>query len=99
MQWGTTTFMVNREVYDGDIDTLAMIFDPPEPLQGEVNMLRDVNDVLNMGLRYLGHPRCNDNEEQLRELNELMQNSEAVLEELQLRWRQGGWSRATSRPA
>jgi spermidine/putrescine transport system substrate-binding protein len=28
-----------------------------------------------MGLRYLGHPRCNDNEEQLRELNELMQNA------------------------
>jgi spermidine/putrescine transport system substrate-binding protein len=74
-QWGTTTFMVNREVYDGDIDTLATIFDPPEPLQGEINMLRDVNDVLNMGLRYLGHPRCNDNEEQLRALNELMQNS------------------------
>jgi spermidine/putrescine transport system substrate-binding protein len=74
-QWGTTTFMVNREVYDGDIDTLAIVFDPPEPLQGQINMLRDVNDVLNMGLRYLGHPRCNDNEAQLRELNELMQNS------------------------
>jgi spermidine/putrescine transport system substrate-binding protein len=74
-QWGTTTFMVNREIYDGDIDTLAIIFDPPEPLQGEINMLRDVNDVLNMGLRYLGHPRCNDNEEQLRALNELMQNA------------------------
>ena len=74
-QWGTTAFMVDREVYDGDIDTLAMIFDPPEPLRGEINMLRDVNDVLNMGLRHLGHPRCNDNEEQLRELNELMQNS------------------------
>jgi spermidine/putrescine transport system substrate-binding protein len=74
-QWGTTAFMVNREVYDGDIDTLAIIFDPPETLQGEINMLRDVNDVLNMGLRYLGHPRCNDNEEQLRELNELMQDA------------------------
>ena len=74
-QWGTTAFMVNREVYDGDIDTLAVLFDPPPPLQGEINVLRDVNDVLNMGLRYLGHPRCNDNEEQLRELDELMQNS------------------------
>jgi spermidine/putrescine transport system substrate-binding protein len=74
-QWGTTSFMVNREAYDGEIDTLAVIFDPPEPLQGEINMMRDVNDVLNMGLRYLGHPRCNDNEEQLRELNDLMQRA------------------------
>ena len=47
-QWGTTAFMVDTETYDGDIDTLAMLFDPPEPLQGEVNMLRDVNDVLGL---------------------------------------------------
>jgi spermidine/putrescine transport system substrate-binding protein len=74
-QWGTTAFMVNTETYGGDIDTLAILFDPPEPLRGQINMMRDVNDVLNMGLRYLGYPRCNDNEEQLRELNALMQSA------------------------
>ena len=35
-------------------------------------MLRDVNDVMNAGLRYLGHPRCNSDREQLRELNDLL---------------------------
>ncbi len=74
-QWGTTAFMVNREVFDGDIDTLAILFDPPEPLQGQINVLRDVNDVLNAGLRYLGHPRCNSDQAQLRELNDLMQSA------------------------
>jgi len=74
-QWGTTSFMVDTAVYGGDIDSLKIIFDPPAELSGKINMLKDVNDVLNMGLRYLGHPRCNDNPEQLKELNALMQGS------------------------
>lgn len=71
-QFGTTSFMVDTAVYDGDIDTLAIVFEPPEELEGRINMLKDVNDVLNAGLRYLGHPRCNDNPEQLKELNDLL---------------------------
>ena len=71
-QWGSTNFMVDTTVYDGDIDTLAILFDPPAEVRGRINMLKDVNDVLNAGLRYLGHPRCNDNPEQLKELNELL---------------------------
>lgn len=74
-QWGTTGFMVDTAVYSGDIDTLKIIFDPPAELSGKINMLKDVNDVLNMGLRYLGYPRCNNNPEQLKELNALLQGA------------------------
>jgi len=74
-QWGTTAFMVDSEVYSGDIDTLAILFEPPAELSGKINMLKDVNEVLNAGLRYLGHPRCNDNPEQLKELNNLLVNA------------------------
>jgi spermidine/putrescine transport system substrate-binding protein len=74
-QWGTTAFMVDAAVYSGDIDTLAILFDPPAELRGKINMLKDVNDVLNAGLRYLGHPRCNDNPEQLKKLSALLQNA------------------------
>lgn len=74
-QWGTTAFMVDTETYSGDIDTLAILFDPPAELSGKINMLKDVNDVLNAGLRYLGYPRCNDNPEQLKELNDLLVNA------------------------
>ena len=72
-QWGTTSFAVDTAVYNGDIDTLKILFEPPPELSGRINMLRDVNDVLNMGLRYLGFPRCNSNPEQLKALNDLMQ--------------------------
>ncbi len=74
-QWGTTSFTVNTAVYDGDIDTLAILFDPPEVLRGRINMLNDMNDVINAGLRYLGYPRCNKNKDQLRDLVKLLQDA------------------------
>jgi spermidine/putrescine transport system substrate-binding protein len=71
-QWGTTSFTVDTEVYKGDVNTLALMFDPPVELQGRINMLNDMNDVINAGLRYLGYPRCNGNQDQLREVTELL---------------------------
>ena len=76
-QFGTTSFMVDTKVYDGDIDTLKILFDPPAELKGKINVLKDVNDVLNAGLRYLGHPRCNSNPAHLKELNELLVKAKA----------------------
>ncbi len=74
-QWGTTSFTVDTEVYGGDINTLALMFDPPDELKGRINMLNDINDVINAGLRYLGYPRCNSNKDQLKELTELLLNA------------------------
>ncbi|GAG97377.1 unnamed protein product, partial [marine sediment metagenome] len=74
-QWGTTGFMVDTAVYGGDIDTLAILFEPPDELKGKINMLKDVNDVINAGLRYLGFPRCNSDPEQMKQLNALLQSA------------------------
>ena len=71
-QWGTTSFTVDSAVYGGDIDTLEIVFNPPEELKGRINMLNDMNDVINAGLRYLGYGRCNGNEEEMREVLELL---------------------------
>jgi len=71
-QWGTTNFTVDSTVYTGDVNTLALLFDPPDELKGRINMLKDMNDVINAGLRYLDYPRCNSNKAQLKELNDLL---------------------------
>jgi len=71
-QWGTTAFAVNTAKFDGDIDTLKILFDPPEVLRGRINMLEDMPEVINAGLRYLGYPRCNSNKEHLRDLHKLL---------------------------
>ena len=76
-QWGTTSFTVDTDVYKGDINTLALMFDPPAELQGRINMLNDMNDVINAGLRYLGYGRCNGNQDQLREVSDLLLKAKA----------------------
>lgn len=76
-QWGTTSFTVDSAVYDGDIDTLAIVFDAPEELKGRINMLNDMNDVINAGLRYLDYPRCNSDPDQMREVTELLLKAKA----------------------
>ena len=74
-QWGYTSFLVDTKVYAGDIDTLNVLFQPPPALAGRINMLKDMNEVINMGLRVLGYPRCNSDPEQLRAVNKLLQAS------------------------
>ncbi|MEI4262465.1 extracellular solute-binding protein [Roseovarius sp. D0-M9] len=71
-QWGTTSFTVDTEVFDGDIDTLALMFEPPEELQGRINMLSDMPEVINAALRYRGYERCNSNTDELRDITELL---------------------------
>lgn len=75
-QWGTTAFSVDSAVYNGpDVNSLKMMFDPPKELQGRINMLDDMNDVINAELRYLGLPRCNSNPEDLKKLSALLQSA------------------------
>jgi spermidine/putrescine transport system substrate-binding protein len=71
-QWGTTAFVVDTAKYSGDINTLALMFEPPAELQGRINVLDDMNSLFNAGLRYLGLPRCNDNPEDLKKLHDLL---------------------------
>ncbi len=70
--WGTTSLVVDTAKIKGDPNTLAHLFNPGDGAKGKINMLKDVNDVLNAGLRYLGLPRCNDKPEDLKKLLALL---------------------------
>ncbi len=76
-QWGTTSFTVDTNVYKGDINTLALMFDAPKELKGRINMLNDMGDVINAGLRYLGYERCNSDRAQMKELLDLLMTAKA----------------------
>ncbi|WP_299848824.1 extracellular solute-binding protein [uncultured Roseovarius sp.] len=71
--WGSTAFVVDTDVVQGEYDTLAVLFDPADAVKGKINMLRDLNDVINMALRYLDLPRCNDNPEDMKKVLALLQ--------------------------
>ncbi len=74
-QWGSTAFSVNRDAFDGDIQTLAIIFDPPEALRGRINVLDSQGEVLALASMYLGIPQCTTDRDQLRALNDALQKA------------------------
>lgn len=71
-QWGTTAIQIDTATVKDPPDSLSLLFDPPEELKGRINMMRDVNDVMNMALRYLGLPRCNSNPADLKQASDLL---------------------------
>jgi spermidine/putrescine transport system substrate-binding protein len=74
-QWGSTGFSVNRDVYQGDISSLSILFDPPAELQGKINVLDSQGEVLALGSLYLGIPQCSQDREQLKALNDMLINA------------------------
>ena len=74
-QWGSTGFSVNRNIYQGDINTTAMIFDPPAELKGKINVLDTAGETLTLASIHLGIPQCTQDREQLKKLNALVQGA------------------------
>jgi len=76
-QWGSTAFSVNRDVYQGDINTLAIIFNPPEELKGRINVLDSQGEVLALASMYMGIPQCTQDRDQLRGLLDMLLEAKA----------------------
>lgn len=54
------------------IDSLS-ILDPAEDVKGRINMLRDMNDVINLAERYLGVPRCSESPVDMKRVLDLLE--------------------------
>lgn len=74
-QWGSTSFSVNRDVYQGDINTTDIIFTPPDALKGRINILDTQGEVMLLASLHLGIPQCTSDRDQLAALDELLQSA------------------------
>ncbi len=74
-QWGSTSFMVNRNVWSGEIDDTAILFDPPAELSGKINVLDTSGETLTLASLHLGIPQCTTDREQLKALDQLVQSA------------------------
>lgn len=74
-QWGSTSFAVNRDVYSRDINTTDILFNPPAELSGRINMLDTQGEVMALASVHMGIPQCSTDREQLKALNEMLQNA------------------------
>jgi spermidine/putrescine transport system substrate-binding protein len=71
-QFGKTNFVVDTAKYKGDIDTLSILFNPPEELKGQINILDDINSVMHAAERYVGVPRCSADKADLKKVNDAL---------------------------
>ena len=76
-QWGSTSFMVNRGAYEGDIRTTDIIFNPPAELSGKINVLDTAGETLTFASLHLGIPQCTTDRAQLKALDDLVQGAKA----------------------
>jgi len=74
-QWGSTSFSVNRDAYQGDINTTDILFNPPPELSGRINMLDSQGEVMVMAALHMGIPQCSTDRDQLRALDDMLQNA------------------------
>lgn len=70
--WGTTAIAVNTSVYDGDINTSNVIFDPPAELQGKLNVLPEMSDVMSIAIFNQGGDYCTEDLEVLKRVRDML---------------------------
>ena len=70
--WGSVGVIVDTSVYDGDINTYAVVFEPPEELKGKINVAPEMQDVINAALWYVGSEPCTDDKEALKKVRDLL---------------------------
>lgn len=69
--WGTTGVVVNTSIYDGDINTLDLIMDPPEVLRNRINVIPEMSDVMTMAIYHAGgDSNCTDDMDVLRQVRD-----------------------------
>ena len=59
-------------LYHGDINTSAIFFDPPEELNGKINVVPEMNDVMYAAIKYVGGERCTDDTEVLKKVRDML---------------------------
>lgn len=69
-QWGTTGVSVNTAVYKGDINTSAIFMDPPPELEGKINVVPEMADVMHLAITYMGGEPCTGDLEVLKKVRD-----------------------------
>jgi spermidine/putrescine transport system substrate-binding protein len=71
-QWGSVGMVVDTEIYSGDIDTSAVVFDPPPELEGKINVAPEMGDIMGLALLYVGSQPCTDDKEALKKARDVL---------------------------
>ena len=70
--WGGIGMVVDTEVYGGDIDTSAIVFDPPAELEGRINVAPAMSEIIGLALLYVGAKPCTGDEAALTRARDVL---------------------------
>jgi len=71
-QWGSVGMVVDTDVYKGDINTAAIVFDPPPELVGKINVAPEMGDIMGLALLYVGSQPCTSDKEALKKARDVL---------------------------
>jgi len=71
-QWGSVRIVVDTSIYDGDLNTSAVTFDPPEELVGKINVAPEMQDVVHTAIYYHGGEACTTDREVLKKVRDTL---------------------------
>jgi spermidine/putrescine transport system substrate-binding protein len=69
-QWGSVGIAVNTSVYGGDVNTSELFMNPPAELEGKINVVPEMTDVINMAIFNVGGEACTEDLTVLREVRD-----------------------------
>ncbi len=71
-QWGSTGVAVNTAAYSGDINTSDIFLRPPVELQGKINVVPEMTDIVNLAIMNAGGEPCTEDMTILREVRDTL---------------------------
>jgi len=71
-QWGSVGMVVDTDVYNGDINTSSIVFDPPKELVGKINIAPEMGDIMGLALLYVGSQPCTDDKAALKKARDVL---------------------------
>ncbi|WP_226626956.1 extracellular solute-binding protein [Alloyangia pacifica] len=70
--YGTAGFAVNRDVYEGPVDSWSVYFEAPEGLEGRIASLAQPDEVIGAAQLYLGVPFCSEDKSEMKKVYDLL---------------------------
>lgn len=71
-QWGTTGLSVNIKDYTGDINTSSLFMDPPPELEGKINVIPEMGDVMALATMWAGGDVCSEDPEVMKKVRDAL---------------------------
>jgi spermidine/putrescine transport system substrate-binding protein len=70
--YGSSGYTVNRDKYDGPVDSWKHFFEPPEEAKGSIAVFATPDEIISAAQNYLGIEYCSENPDEMKRVLDLL---------------------------